>query len=746
MHRCWFQMPTGLATVGELAGAICEEFGLSVSGAGGLQMIMDGFALLPGSAVSLIRDGDLVKVQRAPSQWPAGQAAVGAAQKQPPAKPATKPVLALAGPPAAGGAQASCKRKAAAPAQQSRPTKKPAAAVAAPAEPSSSEEESSDASSSAESASTEDSSSSGEDDQGSQPAAVLAAAAAAATKRPSRNARRKAIKRRLRREGVLPGGPRPAANGAATGTAQAAAVKAPVTQGAAGRAAAPVSVVSQPAAAADAPAAASGPGLQLSPRLPADRQQQPRAHIQFSDSDAEDAVHEQTDAAAASMPAAVMPTAVTPSGTAQQQVDRRHGDAGYNSQPWDYSRQQQRKQKRAGQRHTASAIALQPAQADDRLRPLPLVDENRLQPLTGQPQVGDVLSYRLLEIGADFSPQVSARRQGKVTTFDASSRQISMAPWPRPGIHPVWAERAQAAGVDYYEYTDAMEEGGEELPTEYDADGSLAIGYDSLADVAAITVTVSFDSPTAQRSPAPSAAAAAATSAQAPQPPQQNGAHGFSGGLHTPGGGGRQPNGSELPAAAAALRSPPPRPGAPATAAGMSRARAQSETRLAVATPPPHSGSGLGPPRPASTGPPPRPAAGRTVPSLSQWADVSRQLQRRRAELAAASNGGPVTPPAAVNGPALSPAAAVAAKLTAPPAALPSPAAGPTAATAAAGGSGSGAQEQGRPKQAPGVNGLPGKMTAGPARPHGGVRSSAMGAILRRLRSESEPAHNDTQL
>lgn len=57
--------------------------------------------------------------------------------------------------------------------------------------------------------------------------------------------------------------------------------------------------------------------------------------------------------------------------------------------------------------------------------------------------------------------QVSARRQGKVTAYDAGARQISMEPWPRPGIHPVWAERAQAAGVDYYEYTESIEEGGE---------------------------------------------------------------------------------------------------------------------------------------------------------------------------------------------------------------------------------------------------------------------------------------------
>ena len=45
-------------------------------------------------------------------------------------------------------------------------------------------------------------------------------------------------------------------------------------------------------------------------------------------------------------------------------------------------------------------------QADDRPRPLPLVNDSQLQPLKGEPQPGDVLSYRLLEIGQDFSPQV----------------------------------------------------------------------------------------------------------------------------------------------------------------------------------------------------------------------------------------------------------------------------------------------------------------------------------------------------
>jgi len=45
-------------------------------------------------------------------------------------------------------------------------------------------------------------------------------------------------------------------------------------------------------------------------------------------------------------------------------------------------------------------------QADDRPRPLPLVHASRLQPLSGEPQANDILAYRLLEIGDDFTPQV----------------------------------------------------------------------------------------------------------------------------------------------------------------------------------------------------------------------------------------------------------------------------------------------------------------------------------------------------
>ena len=61
--------------------------------------------------------------------------------------------------------------------------------------------------------------------------------------------------------------------------------------------------------------------------------------------------------------------------------------------------------------------------------------------------------------------QVSARRQGRVTALEGGAAgQITLEPWPRPGIHPVWAERAHAAGADYYEYLQHQEEGDEGEP------------------------------------------------------------------------------------------------------------------------------------------------------------------------------------------------------------------------------------------------------------------------------------------
>jgi hypothetical protein len=86
-------------------------------------------------------------------------------------------------------------------------------------------------------------------------------------------------------------------------------------------------------------------------------QQQSRqaGHVRFGDSDAEEAAPaEPADHCRLATHGAV------PHEPAQHQPAANDSEDGYNAQPWDYSRQQERRQKRAGQRHTASVISLPP--------------------------------------------------------------------------------------------------------------------------------------------------------------------------------------------------------------------------------------------------------------------------------------------------------------------------------------------------------------------------------------------------
>jgi hypothetical protein len=138
-------MPTGLVTAGDLAASIAGEFSLNVRSAEELQLIMDGFAVLPGSAVDVIRDGDLVKVQRAPGQRAGPRVQTDATNKTA-GRNTGKPGTAGALQQADGDQPPSRKRKAAAPAQQHMPAKKPAvaAAIAAVADSSSSDDSSSE--------------------------------------------------------------------------------------------------------------------------------------------------------------------------------------------------------------------------------------------------------------------------------------------------------------------------------------------------------------------------------------------------------------------------------------------------------------------------------------------------------------------------------------------------------------------------------------------------------------------------
>jgi hypothetical protein len=123
----------------------------------------------------------------------------------------------------------------------------------------------------------------------------------------------------------------------------------------------------------------------------------------------------------------------------------------------------------------------------------------------------------------------------------------------------------------------------------------------------------------------------------------------------------------------------------------------------------------------------PRADTGRAIPSISEWAELSRQLQQRRAQLAA-SNGGAssMSPPALKDS---APSAANGGGGVSQPAAAPLPA--PAASVAAV------ARREQPHRTAKQAARVPGKMTAGAARPHGGVRHTALGSVLRRLRAEA---------
>lgn len=87
----------------------------------------------------------------------------------------------------------------------------------------------------------------------------------------------------------------------------------------------------------------------------AQQQSHNAGHVRFVDSDVEEAppAEPANHRGHATHGAASHPPA-------QHQPAANDSEDGYNAQPWDYSRQQERRQKRAGQRHTASVISLPP--------------------------------------------------------------------------------------------------------------------------------------------------------------------------------------------------------------------------------------------------------------------------------------------------------------------------------------------------------------------------------------------------
>ena len=82
--------------------------------------------------------------------------------------------------------------------------------------------------------------------------------------------------------------------------------------------------------------------------------------------------------------------------------------------------------------------------------------------LKRRPIGGDVIAYKLLEIGGDFTPQVSEYRLGKVSVFEPEGGSMRLVPWPDHTLHPVLAEQALADGYDYYEEPASDDEDAEE--------------------------------------------------------------------------------------------------------------------------------------------------------------------------------------------------------------------------------------------------------------------------------------------
>ncbi|XP_062110450.1 coilin isoform X2 [Humulus lupulus] len=95
------------------------------------------------------------------------------------------------------------------------------------------------------------------------------------------------------------------------------------------------------------------------------------------------------------------------------------------------------------------------------------VDFDKLKPCSTLPQIGDTVAYRLVELSASWTPELSSFRVGKVSNCDSKSDKITLKQVPEYPI--VFEERD--------------EESEQPNVSLYAEDGSLEIDYCSLADV-----------------------------------------------------------------------------------------------------------------------------------------------------------------------------------------------------------------------------------------------------------------------
>lgn len=127
--------------------------------------------------------------------------------------------------------------------------------------------------------------------------------------------------------------------------------------------------------------------------------------------------------------------------------------------------QPQQQQRRRRQKEEEQLQGLAPTAAAH--GPLSEAAFSALPQLQGLPCVGDVLAYRLLEIGVDRLPGVSEPRCGRVVGVDGGSGAVTLEPHPDPRTHPLAGRRAQAAARRRAEAEAAgLEEGEEESEEE----------------------------------------------------------------------------------------------------------------------------------------------------------------------------------------------------------------------------------------------------------------------------------------
>ncbi|CAJ1854057.1 unnamed protein product [Sphenostylis stenocarpa] len=98
------------------------------------------------------------------------------------------------------------------------------------------------------------------------------------------------------------------------------------------------------------------------------------------------------------------------------------------------------------------------------------VDFDKLQAYTGLPKEGDVVAYRLIELSASFTPELSSFRVGKISQYDAKSNRI----WLELVLEYPFDFKKEKEDASSFELSDT---------SPYREDGSLEIDYASLVDV-----------------------------------------------------------------------------------------------------------------------------------------------------------------------------------------------------------------------------------------------------------------------